>query len=85
MHSTMIGKIEKAKRYAEEPGRFAFDEFRVRLEGDHRDHVVEYHFGSWSCDCETFDHNGYCPHTMAMERVLGDMLAPIEVETGENA
>ena len=85
MHSTMIGKIEKARRYAEEPQRFAFDQFRVHLEGDHRHHVVEYELGAWDCDCETFANNGYCPHTMAMERVLGDMLAPITAETGERA
>ena len=85
MHSTMIGKIEKAKRYAEETQRIAFEEFRVTLEGDHRDHIVGYDLGSWSCDCETFAHNGYCPHTMAMERVLGNMLAPITAESGENA
>lgn len=85
MHSTMIGKIEKAKRYAEEPGRIAFEEFRVRLEGDHRTHTVEYRGGTWSCGCETFAHNGYCPHTMAMERVLGEMLEPITAESGENA
>jgi hypothetical protein len=85
MHSTMIGKIEKAKRYAEEPRRIAFDEFRVGLQGDHRHHVVEYRLGTWSCDCETFAHNGYCPHTMAMERVLGEMLAPIAAEAGEKA
>jgi hypothetical protein len=76
MHSTMIGKIEKAVRYAREPERIAFSDFRVTLEGDHRNHIVTYNHGSWSCDCETIDHTGYCSHTMTMERVLGDMIKP---------
>jgi hypothetical protein len=77
MHSTMIGKIEKARRYAEEQNqRIVFHAFEVSLEGDHRNHRVAYNHGTWRCDCETFDHNQYCPHTMALERVLGQMLTP---------
>jgi hypothetical protein len=30
----MIGKIEKAKRYAEEPERFQFDRFAITFRGD---------------------------------------------------
>jgi len=74
----MIGKIEKAKRYAEEHDqRIVFQAFDVTLEGDNRNHRVAFDHGTWGCDCETFDHNGYCPHTMAMERVLGEMIAPM--------
>jgi hypothetical protein len=74
MHSTMYGKIEKASRYAQEPDRIVFHDFQVTLEGDHREHLVSYDHGAWSCDCETLGQHGYCPHTMAMERVLGSML-----------
>jgi len=85
MTSTMIGKIEKAKRYAEEQEkRIVFNAFEVSLEGDHRNHRVGFDHGRWGCDCETFDHNGYCPHTMAMERVLGEMIAPMPT-VGANA
>ena len=84
MHSTMIGKIEKARRYAEEQReRVVFNAFDVTLDGDHRDHHVNFDRGTWGCDCETFDHNGYCPHTMAMERVLGDMIAPTPTVEGQ--
>lgn len=74
MLSTMYGKVEKAIRYAQEPERITFNDFQVTIHGDHRNHVVTFSRGSWNCDCETFDQHDYCPHTMAMERVLGGML-----------
>jgi hypothetical protein len=74
MNSMMIGKIEKAKRYAEEPERIHFHDFQVTLAGNHRPHQVAYHQGDWKCDCEIFGQAGYCSHTMAMERVLGPMI-----------
>ena len=36
-------------------------------------HTVEYHGGSWGCDCSYFRSHGTCSHTMAMDRVLGVM------------
>lgn len=74
MYSTMIGKIEKAIRYSQEPDRIVFNDFSVTLEGDHRNHTVAYHDGAWNCDCDTFQQTGYCSHSMAMERVLRGMI-----------
>jgi hypothetical protein len=74
MLSSHIGKLEKAIRYASEPERVIFNEFRVTLEGDHRHHAIGYHAGEWSCDCESFHPGGYCSHTMTMERILRSML-----------
>jgi hypothetical protein len=71
--SGMIGKIQKAKRYAEQLDRIRFDEFKVTLEGDHSMHLVSYSEGQWSCDCGFFARRGVCSHTMALERVLGVM------------
>ena len=71
----MIGKIEKAKMYAEERDRIEFDSLRVRIKGENTDfHVVEYEQGTWYCDCDFFGTRGVCSHTMAMERVLVDMV-----------
>ncbi|MBK9054446.1 MAG: hypothetical protein IPL78_27115 [Chloroflexi bacterium] len=71
----MIGKIEKAKMYAMERSRFKFDVFTVRLAGDNDTvHVVSYDHGDWDCDCSFFTTRGRCSHTMAVERVLEDML-----------
>ncbi|MCP4357841.1 MAG: hypothetical protein GY796_07490 [Chloroflexi bacterium] len=72
----MIGKIEKAKFYAQEPERFNFDSFSVRLEGDSgQAHNVTYDQGAWNCNCSFFDTRGFCSHTMALEKVLGEMIS----------
>lgn len=71
----MISKIEKAKIYSEERDRIEFDSLKVRIQGDNdASHVVEYHQGDWSCDCGFFGSRGVCSHTMAMERILADMV-----------
>ncbi len=77
MDSSMIGKIEKAKRYASEANRrVIFKQFSVNLEGDNNIWTVSFDNGKWSCGCHYFLTHGLCQHTMAMERVLGVMLPP---------
>lgn len=76
MDSSMISKIAKAKRYAEERDRIVFDDFRVTVRGNHTDHLVQYHEGVWRCDCDFFAQRGVCSHTMAIERVLDGMIEP---------
>ncbi len=77
MDSSMIGKIEKAKRYATEANRrVVFKQFSVSLEGDNNTYQVSFDAGRWSCGCNYFASHGLCSHTMAMERVLGSMLPP---------
>ena len=73
----MIGKIEKAKIYAEEGAdRIDFETLRVRLRGDNNElpHIVEYNFGKWRCDCDFFASRGVCSHSMAIERILRNMV-----------
>ncbi|MCA9987917.1 MAG: hypothetical protein KDE09_18665 [Anaerolineales bacterium] len=71
----VIGKIEKAKMYAEQPDRIQFSSFKVTIQGDNDGyHTVGYDDGVWSCDCNFFGSRGYCSHTMAMERVLTVMI-----------
>lgn len=74
MQSSLIGKIEKAKRYAEEKDRVKFAEMTVKFRGDNDDYVLTYKQGKWSCSCHYFSFNGICSHTMAMQRMLGEML-----------
>ncbi len=76
MDSGMIGKIQKAKLYAEERDRIEFTQFSVTLHGENHDHLVTYQNGQWDCQCNFFVSHGVCSHTMAMERVLGEMLRP---------
>ena len=77
MDSGMIGKIQKSRRYAEEPERIRFHQFQVSFEGTNSEHKVEYRDGQWQCTCNFFATRGVCSHTMAMERLLGVML-PVE-------
>ncbi len=76
MQSSLIGKIEKAKRYAQEPDRITFSEFSVKFRGEHDTYVTSLKDRKWSCTCSFFSTWKICSHTMAMERVLGGMLPP---------
>jgi len=74
MDSGMIGKIQKARLYAEEPERIRFEQFRVTFQGANNQHTTSYDQGDWRCTCSFFASRGVCSHTMAMERLLGVML-----------
>jgi hypothetical protein len=74
MDSGMIGKIQKAKQYAQERERMQFTRFTVSFQGTHNNYAVEYDKGEWRCDCNFFATRGVCSHTMALERVLEGML-----------
>ncbi len=74
MDSGMIGKIEKGIKYSLEPERFEFKQLHVSVRGEHQTHPVEYDHGSWRCDCEFFITHQQCSHTIAVEKVLGQML-----------
>jgi hypothetical protein len=76
MDYSMIGKIEKAKRYAQERNRFEFHTFSVTVKGDNNSHVVSYEKGKWHCDCEYFLTRGRCVHTMSLENILDGMTMP---------
>jgi hypothetical protein len=47
MHSSLIGKIEKAKRYANEKGKVNLHQIKVSLVGDHSTHEVSYESNRW--------------------------------------
>ena len=74
----MIGKIDKAKRYAEQRDRIRIDSLRVTFEGRNNPHTVYLEDGEWQCDCDFFKTRGRCSHTMALEIILEDMIpAPV--------
>ncbi len=74
MQSSLIGKIEKAKRYAQEKDRVTFSELSVKFRGENDDYNISYQDGKWHCSCQFFSSWGTCSHTMALERILGNML-----------
>ena len=75
----LIGKIEKAKRYAEERERIEFQRFTVTFKGNNNQHTVTYDEGQWHCDCDFFQSRGRCSHTMALETVLEEMVDVVSV------
>jgi len=75
MDSGMIGKVEKAKRYAEDRHRFHFTKFEVDFHGDNSEHHVKYDDGVFKCDCEFFITHERCGHSMALEILLKDMIS----------
>jgi len=76
MDSGMIGKILKARQYAEERERIEFTEFAAVIHGENNDHTIRYTQGQWTCTCRYFALYGVCSHTMALEHVLEGMLHP---------
>ena len=74
----MIGKIEKAKRYAEDRKRFRFNKFDVTFHGDNNEHHVVFEEGAFQCDCEFFLTHKRCGHTMALEILLKEMIPTTE-------
>lgn len=82
MQSSLIGKVEKARRYAHETERVTFSELSVKFRGENDNYVTEYRDGKWHCSCRFFSSWGCCSHTMALERILSNML-PEEALTTE--
>ncbi|MYD36057.1 MAG: hypothetical protein F4X20_03390 [Dehalococcoidia bacterium] len=75
MNSSLISKIEKARKYAEErDDRIRFESFRARIVGDNSEHIVELKDGVFTCDCDFFAGWSSCSHVMALERILGAMI-----------
>jgi hypothetical protein len=74
MHSSLIGKIQKANLYAREPERVTFTDFTATFRGEHDSYEVRYHGGRWSCNCHFFPGWGVCSHVMALQKMIAPML-----------
>jgi hypothetical protein len=74
MNSGLIGKIDKAKRYAMERHRMHVARLQVDFDGENDTHHVELDGDKWRCTCDFFNGWGSCAHTMALERVLDGMI-----------
>ncbi len=74
MNSGLIGKIEKAKRYAQERNRIHVSGLTVDFDGENDHHEVALEGDAWRCSCDFFAGFGACAHTMALERILEGMV-----------
>ena len=80
MHSSLIGKVEKAKRYAQEPDRVTLSEFSADFRGEHDNYTVTYRSNNWHCTCKFFAQWETCSHIMALQRLFSGVL-PVEAST----
>jgi hypothetical protein len=74
MNSSLIGKIEKARRYAQERTRIRVRGLSAQFDGENDQHEVSLDGDTWRCNCDFFGGWGACAHTMALERILEGML-----------
>jgi hypothetical protein len=75
MHSSVIGKIEKANRYARELDRITIDQLSLTFRGDNDTHRVTLDADRWQCNCHYFASADSCAHVLTMQKVFGQMLS----------
>jgi hypothetical protein len=86
MDYSMIGKIQKAKEYAEDPSRVTFNSFTVEFKGSNDTYSLSLGPDGWQCSCPGFQKYAICPHIMSLERRFGPMLKrqPLPYAPGQN-
>jgi hypothetical protein len=71
MHSSLIGKIEKANRYARELDRITIERLALTFRGDNDTHHVTLDGDAWHCTCHFFEGYRTCVHVLATQKFLG--------------
>lgn len=74
MNSSIIGKIDKARRYALEPERVQVGALVAAFRGSHDEYQLTLASGAWACSCHFFETHGTCAHIIAAQRILAPML-----------
>src|SRR5262245_39117969 len=80
MHSSLIGKVEKANRYARELDRISIERLALTFRGDNDTHHVSLDAGQWHCTCHSFARWGSGVHPLRRQRTFGVML-PEDAQT----
>ena len=86
MDYSLIGKIQKAKEYAEDPSRVTFNSFTVEFRGDNDTYIISLGPDGWQSSDRGFQTYGISPQVMSMERMFGPMLKrePLPYASGQN-
>lgn len=79
----IVSDVKKAARYSTEQDRMKIISFEAAFKGDNKDHIVSYNNGTWNSTSSYFRTHGIGAYTMAMERILGNMVEPIRQPTTE--
>ena len=74
MHSSLIGRVEKANRYARELDRVTIERLALTFRGDNDTHRVSLEADRWQCNCHYFQSWSTCAHVLALQKILGQML-----------
>jgi hypothetical protein len=74
MHSSVIGKIEKANRYARELDRITIHRLSLTFRGDNDTHRVSLDADRWQCNCHYFESWSTCAHVLALQKIMGQMI-----------
>jgi hypothetical protein len=77
----MIGKVEKAMRYAHEPDRVKLQQVTATFAGDNSTHTISLDADTWHCDCHLVEAAGGCSHTLAVQKMLDPMLSDAARDT----
>lgn len=82
----MIGKIEKARRYAREPERVTLHTLTALFTGDNNTYIVHLTPEGWDCSCPGYSLYNNCSHVMALEKMFRPMLKrqPLPYGAGQN-
>lgn len=75
MNSGLIGKIEKAHRYAQEPERIRISSLTSTFNGDNSSYDLTLNGDQWECSCHTYETFADCQHVMALQLLLNPMLS----------
>ncbi len=76
MHSSVIGKIEKANRYARELDRITIDQPVAHLSGRQRHSSRNPRHRPLAVHLSLLREPGHtCAHVLAMQKILGQMLS----------
>lgn len=75
MNSGLIGKIQKAHRYAQEPERIHLQSVTATFDGDNSAYNLSLNDDAWVCNCHTYETFGDCQHVMALQLLLKPMLS----------
>ena len=80
MDSGLIGKLDKAKRYAQEPHRFHFEALTVKIDGENNSHFFRFADNKWDCDCDYFRSRGVFTHSLTLTNYILKGMVPVPVE-----
>ncbi len=86
MDYSIIGKIQKAKQYAEDPKRVTFHSLALEFKGSNDTYEITLGPEGWHCTCPGHQKYAICPHIMTLERLFGPMLKrePLPYASGQN-